>query len=82
MNKRYNVGDKVTLNKDIHRVDHITRNKCLYGSLGETGTIIEIFRPQPTGGGSYTATPLSAKVKMDVYGGIKTFRLTSLNKEE
>ena len=80
MSERYNISDKVTVNKDIYRIDHITRNKCLYGSLGEIGTIIEIFRPQSTAGGGYVKTPFYAKVKMDVCNGIKTFRLTSLSR--
>jgi hypothetical protein len=79
-----NVGDKVTINKDIHRVDHMTRIKCLYSSQGETGIIIEIFRPKSTAGGGMSKTLLSAKVKMDDCDNIKTFRLTSLtlNKQE
>jgi hypothetical protein len=80
MSERYNISDKVTVNKDIYRIDHNTRNKCLYGSPGEIGTIIEIFRPQSTAGGGYVKTPFYAKVKMDVYDGIKTFRLTSLSR--
>jgi hypothetical protein len=79
MNKRYNVGDNVSVNKNIYRIDHITRAKVLYASLGEIGTIVEIFRPQPTSGGGYVKTPFYAKVKMDVSSGIKTFRLTSLS---
>ena len=80
MSERYNISDKVTVNKDIYRIDHISRARVLYASLGEIGTIIEIFRPQPTSGGGYVKTPFYAKVKMDVYDGIKTFRLTSLSK--
>ena len=46
----------------------------LYASEGETGVIVEIFRPIPTGGGEVKA--LCAKVKIG--DKIKTFRLTSL----
>lgn len=82
MNRRYNISDKVTVNKDIYRIDHISRAKTLYASPGEIGTIIEIFRPQPTAGGKSAKTPFYAKVKMDISGGIKTFRLTSLSKTD
>lgn len=70
----YKVGQQVKVNKDIHRVEdpHAT---CPYAVCGETGIIIEIFRPIPTGGGEIK--PLYAKVNIE--GKIKTFRLTSLD---
>ena len=82
MSNRYNVGDKVVVNKDIYRVESVSREKCLYASLGDTGSIIEVFRPQSTSAKCSTCakTPLYAKVIMDNSTGIKTFRLTSLGK--
>jgi hypothetical protein len=54
----------------------ISRRETLYASSGETGVVKELFRPDGTGG--MEVKPWYAKVAMD-NGGIKTFRLTSLN---
>lgn len=54
----------------------ISRREILYASEGETGTVKELFRPEPTGG--MEVKPWYAKVAMDS-GGIKTFRLSSIN---
>lgn len=80
MSNRYNVGDKVVVNKAIYRTESVSREKRLYASLGDTGSIIEVFRPQSTSGGACAKTPYYAKVIMDNSTGIKTFRLTSLGK--
>ena len=74
---KYNVGNTVKVNKNIYRVsyDIIPSGHVLYASEGETGVIVEIFRPTPTGGGEVKA--LCAKVK--IQDKIKTFRLTSLD---
>lgn len=74
---RYNVGNTVKVNKNIYRVSYDNPSRhavVLYASEGETGVIVEIFRPIPTGGGEVKA--LCAKVK--IQDKIKTFRLTSL----
>jgi hypothetical protein len=70
MSKRYSVGDTVTVNKDITRIEG------LYATKGERGIILEIFHA--TSAGAYRERRLFAKVKMAVDGRIKTFRLTSL----
>lgn len=69
----YKVGQQVKVNKDIHRVED-SHASFPYAKSGETGIIVEIFRPIPTGGGE--VKPICAKV--DIEGTIKTFRLTSL----
>ena len=68
----FHVGDKVRVNKDI------TRAEGPYAQEGEQGTILEIFRPQPTGSGE--RKPLCAKVRVIRKWStpILTFRLTSL----
>ena len=87
---RYNVGNTVKVNKNIYRISNdnppppwppaswdeprVVPAHVLYASEGETGVIVEIFRPTPTGGGEVKA--LCAKVKIG--DKIKTFRLTSL----
>lgn len=68
MKKRYNIGDRVAVNKDI------SRREGLYARAGETGTVLEVFRPISTGAGETKA--LCAKVLIG--GSVKTFRLTSL----
>jgi hypothetical protein len=84
MSTRYNVGDKVVVNKDIYRTESVSREKRLYASLGDSGSIIEVFRPQSTSAGTAAAAkaPYYAKVIMDNSTGIKTFRLTSLGKSD
>ena len=68
------VGDSVRVNKDI------TRTEGPYAKKGEQGTVIDIFRPQPTGFGELK--PLYAKVRVTREGctPILTFRLTSLER--
>jgi len=56
----------------------ITRTEGLYATRGETGTVIKIFRPISTGSGE--KKPPYAQVSMHNGDGIKTFRLTSLQR--
>lgn len=72
----FHVGNKVRVNKDITRVEGP------YAQAGERGTIIEIFRPQPTG--AFEKKPPYAKVRIirEWSTPILTFRLTSLERIE
>lgn len=76
----FKVGDVVSLNKDIHRLernpnlDYDEYSFQLYASKGECGVITELFIPDSTGMNG--KSPWCAKVKIEDV--IKTFRLTSL----
>lgn len=65
-------NDPVALNKDIQRDGE------LYARKGDVGVITEVFRAEPTGKGQVHTW--YAKVRM-LGGVIKTFRLTSLEKD-
>lgn len=82
----YKPGQAVRVNKDITRVKEwqlvdafpYPMNSPVYEEYakeGDTGVILEVFRPQPTAAGKIK--PLSAKVRIN--DQIKTFRLTSLD---
>jgi hypothetical protein len=66
-------GHRVRLLRDISRAEGP------YAQAGEAGTVTETFRPPGTSSG--TLGPWCAKVRMDGTGVIKTFRLTSLERE-
>lgn len=70
----FHVGDKVRVNKDITRVEG------LYAQEGEQGTILEIFRPQPTGFGERKPPCAKVRVIRERSKPILTFRLTSLER--
>lgn len=71
---RFYIGDKVRVNKDI------TRAEGLYAQEGEQGTILEIFRPQPTGFGERKPPYAKVRVIREWSTPILTFRLTSLER--
>ena len=66
--------DVVELKRAIRRSEDAE-----YGLKGETGVVVEVFRPQSQAGGGILK-PWHAKVRMDRGGKIKTFRLTSLSR--
>jgi len=70
----FHVGDKVRVNKDITRVEGP------YAQEGEQGTILEIFRPQPTGFGERKPPYAKVRVIREWSTPILTFRLTSLDR--
>lgn len=73
----FKVGQKVKVNKDISRVPTGSTTHAAYGTKGESGVVVEVFRPIATGGNEIK--PPSAKVRMEGTGQIKTFRLSSLD---
>ena len=68
------VGDSVRVNKDITRVEGP------YAKKGEQGTVIDIFRPQPTGFGEKKPPYAKVRVTREWSTPILTFRLTSLER--
>jgi len=70
----FHIGDKVRVNKDITRVEGP------YAQEGEQGTILEIFRPQPTGFGERKPPYAKVRVVRERSTPILTFRLTSLDR--
>jgi len=71
----YKSGDKVRVNKDIHRVpSNKTPYEYQHELYANEGEVIEIF----TAGSSKYPSYFTAKVQMNE--GIKTFRLTSLER--
>jgi hypothetical protein len=76
-------GGRVEVARDIFRAEGVidltklSRIRGKYASQGEVGTVKDLFRPVPTGSGELGKW--YAKVAMDG-GGIKTFRLSSLNR--
>ena len=76
--KNLKVGDRVIVLRDIYRISETDLQRILYVSEKETGEIIEIFRPCPTGLGE--KKPPYAKILMDNTKIIATLRLTSIEK--
>lgn len=67
--KKIAAGHRVSVARDI------VRGEGPYASAGEVGEVIETFKENVN-----SPTVWHAKVKMDA-GGIKTFRVTSLQRE-
>lgn len=68
--KKIEAGHRVSVARDI------VRGEGPYASAGESGKVIETFKEN-----EHSPTVWHAKVKMDL-GGIKTFRVTSLQRED
>lgn len=71
MRKRFRPGDRVVVLRDI------ARNEGPYAKAGEAGAVIETFEAWL---GWHAGKTVHAQVRMDD-GGVKTFRLTSIQNE-
>jgi hypothetical protein len=80
--KQIRVQDRVTVNKDVYRLEELyeikegnDRKEILYAGEGDRGTVVDVFLNQA----SKHKPCLHAKVLMDSTQKIKTFRLTTLD---
>ena len=72
--QKITTGHRVSVLRDITRIEGTERVRLTYAVAGETGEVIETFGEHDTKRPTW-----HAKVKMDA-GGIKTFRITSLKR--
>jgi hypothetical protein len=70
--RKISVGDDVIVARDI------TRREGIYATAGETGRVVETFRPPSSA--AHQLGPWYAKVRM-AGGVLKTFRVTSLERD-
>lgn len=67
---------KVAAGHRVSVIRDVVRKEGPYASAGEAGEVVDTFKEHPR-----APTIWYAKVKMDA-GGIKTFKVTSLQRED